>query len=91
MQLRIHLQISGRVQGVCFRHYCRERAQQLGIKGLVRNKFDGSVEVIAEGEEKAVREFSAWCRHGPPAGKVRACEEKTEKPGGEFDSFAIGF
>lgn len=91
MTTRVHLNIRGLVQGVCFRYYCRERARDLGIKGLVRNKLDGSVEVIAEGEEKAVREFMAWCRRGPPAAAVRACEENMEKPSGEFDSFTIGF
>jgi len=91
MPIRVHLNIQGRVQGVCFRHYCRARAQKLGVKGIVRNNFDGSVDVIAEGEEKAVRDFIVWCRRGPPLAVVRSCEENIEAPTGEFDSFSIAF
>jgi len=91
MQLRVHLKISGRVQGVCFRHYCRMQAERLGLNGMVRNNDDGSVEVIAEGGEEAVGNFIALCRRGPPAAVVKACEEKHEPVTGEFDSFTIGF
>lgn len=91
MLVRAHIKISGRVQGVCFRHYCRAQAEQLGLKGLVRNNFDGSVEAVAEGEEKAVRDFIAWCRRGPPSARVRSCEENIEEAKGEFDSFTIEF
>lgn len=89
--VRVHLKISGRVQGVCFRHYCRARAEQLGVTGFVRNNFDGSVEIIAEGEEKTVRDFTAWCQHGPPASAVHSCEENFEEATGEFKSFTIEF
>lgn len=91
MQVRVRLKISGRVQGVCFRHYCREQAEQLGMKGVVRNNDDGSVEVVAEGEEESIKSFIAWCRHGPPAARVRTCAENYEPPTGKFDSFTIGF
>ena len=90
MPIRVHLKISGRVQGVCFRHYCRAQAEHIGMKGIVRNNDDGSVEVIAEGEEEAVRKLLAWCRRGPPLAVVEACEEKQEPPTGEFDAFTIG-
>ena len=90
MPVRIHLKIFGRVQGVCFRHYCREHAEKFGMKGFVRNNNDGSVEVIAEGEEDVIENFIAWCRRGPPLAVVEACEEKYEPPTGEFDSFTIG-
>lgn len=91
MSARVHLKISGQVQGVCFRHYCREQAEQIGVKGVVRNKDDGSVEVIAEGEEGVIKNFITWCRRGPPLAVVEACEEKQEPPTGEFDSFTIGY
>ena len=91
MITRIHLEIYGRVQGVCFRHYCREQAEHLGLKGFVRNDDDGSVEVVAEGEDMAVNDFLAWCRRGPPPADVRGCEEKHETPTDEFDSFTIGY
>lgn len=91
MTVRVHLKVFGRVQGVCFRHYCREQAKKLGLKGFVRNNDDGSVETVAEGEENSVGDFIAWCRHGPPAAVVRTCEEKHEPATGAFDSFAIEF
>lgn len=89
MQIRVHLKISGRVQGVCFRYYCREGAEQFGVKGFVRNNYDGSVEVVAEAGAEALKKFAAWCKRGPPAAEVRACAENYEKPTGEFDSFQI--
>jgi len=91
MPVRIHLKISGRVQGVCYRYCCCEQAKHCGVKGFVRNNDDGSVEVVAEGEEEAVRKFIAWCRRGPTLAMVVACEEKHEPPTGEFDSFTIGY
>lgn len=83
--------MSGRVQGVCFRHFCIEQAVYCGVKGFVRNDDDGSVEAIAEGSEEAVAKFAAWCRRGPPLAAVMACEEKHETPTGEFDSFVIRY
>ena len=91
MPVRVHLKISGIVQGVCFRHYCRAQAEQIGVKGFVRNNDDDSVEAVAEGSEEAVREFLVWCRRGPSLAVVKACEEKYEPPTGEFASFTIGY
>jgi len=85
------LKISGRVQGVCFRHYCREQAENCGVKGFVRNNDDGSVEVVAEGGQEAVNRLIDWCRRGPPLASVSSCEENYEPAQGEFDSFTIGY
>lgn len=63
----------------------------LGLKGFVRNNADGSVETAAEGEDESIKSFIAWCRRGPAAAVVRACEENYEPPTGEFDSFTIEF
>lgn len=89
--LRIHLSIKGRVQGVWFRDSTRKKAQKLGLTGWVRNKRDGSVEVVAEGGEEQVKELAAWCRHGPPSAGVVQVDEKEEPWQGEFDSFDIVF
>lgn len=91
MTVRVHLKIYGRVQGVCFRYYCRAEAERFGVKGFVRNNPDGSVEIVAEGGQAAVRDFVAWCRRGPPSAWVRKCEENIEPAKGEFDSFSIEF
>lgn len=66
LQLHIH----GRVQGVFFRKHTREKGQELGLSGTVRNCGDGSVEVNVEGSEKELSEFVQWCHHGPSRAEV---------------------
>lgn len=91
MQSRVHLMISGRVQGVGFRHYCVQVARQHGLRGWVRNSDDGCVEVVAEGEESSLEPFVRHCRQGPFAASVRACRETYSAPTGEFDAFEVAF
>jgi acylphosphatase len=67
---RVHLLVSGLVQGVSFRYYAVEEARRLGVAGWVRNLSDGRVEAEAEGERAALEAFVAWCRRGPPAARV---------------------
>lgn len=62
--------VSGRVQGVFFRAFARERAQQLGVTGYARNLPDGSVEVLACGEPEAVAQLREWLREGSPEARV---------------------
>lgn len=76
-----HVLVSGRVQGVGFRWSARERAQDLGLAGWVRNLPDGKVELMLEGEEGAVTSMLVWLGKGPPGARVtgveavpRACE-----------------
>jgi acylphosphatase len=86
---RAHVTITGRVQGVSFRWYTQRTAQELGLTGWVRNLWDGRVEAIFEGEEKAVKDAVAWCYHGPPSAQVDDIEIKYESPSGEFKGFRI--
>ena len=65
-RVRVH----GRVQGVFFRNWTVDKAQALGVRGWVRNRRDGSVEVVAFGEEAAVEALIEACRRGPPAARV---------------------
>ncbi len=83
---RIHLIISGRVQGVGFRYFCQSHAQRLGLTGYVRNREDGSVEVEIEGEDVAVEEFVTLAWNGPRAAHVHDVirEERPVKRESEF-------
>ena len=65
-----HLSITGRVQGVFFRAWSREQADELGIRGWIRNRPDGHVEAHVEGDEAAVEAMIERLRSGPPAAKV---------------------
>jgi acylphosphatase len=67
---RVHLVVSGRVQGVAFRAYTVDEARRLGLAGWVRNLPDGRVEAEAEGEREALEALVRWCRRGPPAARV---------------------
>ena len=91
MPVQVHLIISGRVQGIGFRHYCVQVARQYGVHGWVKNRDDGCVEVMAEGVETSLEPFVGWCRRGPPAASVRDCRESYAKLTGEFDVFEVAF
>ncbi len=77
-----HLNISvhGKVQGVFFRATTKAVADQLGVKGLVMNKPDGSVYIEAEGDDFSIESFMEWCHEGPQ----RAVVEKVESAEGEI-------
>lgn len=64
------LRVYGLVQGVFYRESMRQRADQLKITGWVRNRADGTVEAVVQGEPIAVETLTDWARHGPPAAKV---------------------
>jgi acylphosphatase len=67
--------ITGRVQGVYFRHSTRLQAERLGVRGVVRNLPDGSVEVIAHGTPEAMENLREWLRRGPSGAQVAAVQE----------------
>lgn len=69
-----HVFVSGRVQGVGFRWHARERAEDLGLAGWVRNLPAGRVEVWLEGREPAVEAMLVWLGRGPPAAHVAKLE-----------------
>ena len=80
--------LSGRVQNVGFRFATVEKAQEIGIKGFVKNKPDGTVYIEAEGEADDLNRFLEWCKEGPPAAKVENSETQ-EIPIQEFTGFNV--
>ena len=85
----VRIRVHGRVQGVFFRNWTLDRARALGIRGWVRNRADGSVELVAFGDDIAVEELVAACRTGPPAAKVERIDVNPEEGEGPPAGFRI--
>jgi acylphosphatase len=85
---RVHLLVSGRVQGVAFRAYTVDEALRLGLSGWVRNLPDGRVEVEAEGDRAALLALVRFCEKGPPAARVDRVDADWRAFGGELGRFA---
>ena len=73
------INVVGIVQGVGFRFFAKQKADQIGVSGTVQNLNDGSVEIYAEGNESALHEFLSWCHNGPPSSTVEKLEYTTAK------------
>ncbi|HEY7572776.1 MAG TPA: acylphosphatase [Nitrososphaeraceae archaeon] len=88
-KIRIHLFVSGKVQGVYFRHNTRIVAMKFGVKGWVRNVQDGRVEAVLEGDEVSVNAVVEWCHTGPQNAIVDEVKAEYESYHGEFLDFGI--
>lgn len=86
---RIHVVVKGRVQGVGYRFFVCREADALDLKGTVRNKYDGSVEIVAEGRTAAVHALLASLKIGPRFGHVSAVEVSWLPYSGEYHNFAV--
>jgi acylphosphatase len=86
---RVQLVIRGRVQGVFFRAAAQREARRLGVTGWVKNRADGNVEMLAEGDEDAIKEFCMWASHGPSAARVDNVDQRWRGYTGEFPEFSI--
>jgi acylphosphatase len=91
LELLLHTVIKGKVQGVGFRHFTKTTADKLGIKGWVRNNPDGSVEVIAEGDEKILKEFLDYLKKGPSLSVVTDVKYEFLNKEGGFENFEIRY
>ena len=91
MKSNVHVIISGRVQGVWFRQSTKQKAEQLGLTGWVRNTSGGNVEAVFEREENLIQEMITWCKQGPPLAKVENVQIKNLCPTNAFDSFSIKY
>ena len=82
-RLRVH----GRVQGVFYRAWTTEQARSLGLDGWVRNRADGTVEILVSGEAAAVDTLIRRCREGPPAAQVERIDQEAaaEAPTAGFE------
>ena len=81
------LVIRGRVQGVGYRMAMTEAAVALGVTGWVRNRRDGTVEALVQGEDAIVERLLAWCRRGPPGANVTAIDALVREPDPAADGF----
>lgn len=88
---RVHVIVEGRVQGVFFRAFTRDEAVRLGLSGWVRNRPNGSVEALVEGEKTAVAKMLQWFHQGSPSSIVEKVHTTEESPVGDSGSFEIHY
>lgn len=89
VKIRAHVFFDGLVQGVFFRANTKRCADALGLTGWVRNTYDGKVEAVFEGEEKAVNDAIEWCCTKQPYAKVSSKRAEFSKATDEFDTFSV--
>ncbi|NLD45007.1 MAG: acylphosphatase [Chloroflexi bacterium] len=81
--------VHGRVQGVGFRAYTQDTAIHLGLVGYVTNRWDGTVELLAEGSPEALRRLLSWLERGPTLARVERVEVRWDEPRGQYDRFEV--
>ena len=86
---RVHAFISGKVQGVGFRAFTKQRADELGVKGWVKNLLDGRVEAVMQGAPDSIEKLLATVRKGPRSSRVEGVEVKDEKIAEEYHDFRV--
>src|SRR5258706_13192905 len=86
---QLNLVVRGRVQGVFFRASTQREARRLGVTGWVKNRNDGSVEILAEGEETSIRELYGWAQKGPSAARAERVDTRWPRYTGDFPDFRI--
>jgi acylphosphatase len=91
MKTRVHVLISGRVQGVFFRHETKREAARQGVSGWIRNLTDDRVEAVFEGEPEKVKKLLEFCERGPLGAKVTRTDVNWETYSGELTGFEIRY
>ena len=89
--VRLHARVYGRVQGVNFRYYTVREAAARGLTGWVANRFDGSVEVVAEGEKRTLHSFLTFLHRGSPSARVDRVQTDWGAATGEFERFRVRY
>ena len=90
-EARAHVLIEGRVQGVFYRAFARGIAYTLGLKGWVKNLYDGRVEAVFEGKKELIEQAIRKCHQGPPGARVTNIEVKWEEFMEDIKGFAIKY
>jgi acylphosphatase len=90
-KVRAHAIIKGIVQGVFFRMETQRAAEKFGVTGWVKNKRDGSVEAVFEGDRDRVEAVLDWCRQGPPRSMVDNVDVDWQSYSGEFSGFKVTY
>ncbi len=88
---RVHIHVSGFVQGVYFRQNTLLKARELDLKGFARNLPDGRVEIVCEGRVEAIDDLIVWCKKGPRGARVDSVDVQREDFTDEFDDFRIEY
>jgi len=88
---RLRAIVHGRVQGVSFRYYTNEQADNLGLVGYVRNLWDRTVEVVAEGPERDLQDLLSWLHKGPGMARVTRVDAQWLPATGQFHDFEVRF
>ena len=88
---QLHAVVHGRVQGVNFRYYTVREATTLGLTGWVRNRRDGTVEVLAEGPRAQLDRLHRFLRHGPPSALVTGVEASWGLASGDYHTFEVRY
>ena len=88
---RLSATITGRVQGVSYRYYARREASSLGLTGWIRNETDGSVQIVAEGDEESLKELLRYLNQGSPLARVERVDFDLLPASGEFTTFYVRF
>jgi len=91
VEARAHVFIEGRVQGVCYRAFTKDLAFSLGVKGWVRNLYDGRVEAVFEGEKGLIDKAVKECYVGPPGARVADIDVKWETFIGDQKGFSVRY
>lgn len=84
---QVQVLVRGRVQGVFFRASAQREARRLGVTGFARNRSDGTVEMVAEGDEEVLRDFIGWAHKGPSAARVDNVDVRWRAFTGEHHDF----
>ncbi|MEM8807138.1 MAG: acylphosphatase [Cyanobacteria bacterium P01_G01_bin.38] len=88
---RIKLTVFGLVQGVGFRYYTRLKALEIGLTGYVKNRPEGTVEIVANGDDHQLQQLIEWAHQGSPAAQVERVKVEEQPSIHQFESFVIDY